>query len=69
MARMGDTKDAYVVLVGRPERKRPLERPRRRWEDNIKMSYFKEMGWKGMDWTDQAEDRGRWREILNVRVA
>jgi hypothetical protein len=62
-------KGAYVVLVGRPERKRPLVRPRRRWKDNIKMSYFKEMGWEGMDWTDQAGDRGRWQEILNVRVA
>jgi hypothetical protein len=50
--------------VGNPEGKRPLGRRRRRWEDNIKMD-FGEIGWGGMDWTDQARDRDQWRALLN----
>ena len=48
----------YRVLVGEPEEKRPLRRPRRRWEDNIKM-YLQEVGCEGMDWTELAQDRGQ----------
>jgi hypothetical protein len=58
-------------LVGKPEGKRPLGRPRRRWVDNIRMD-LGEMGWDGMDWTDLAQDRDRWRTlvntVMNVRV-
>jgi hypothetical protein len=49
--------NAYRILVGKPEGKRPLERPRRRWVDNIKMD-LREIGSSGMDWTDLAQDRG-----------
>jgi hypothetical protein len=51
-------------LVRRPEGKRPLERPKRRWED-IKM-HFQEVGWEGTDWIDVAQDRDKWRPLLNV---
>jgi hypothetical protein len=50
----------YRVVVGKPEGKRPLGRPRRRWEDNIKMG-LKEVGCGGMDWIEMAQDRDRWR--------
>jgi hypothetical protein len=48
--------NAYRILVGKPEGKRPLGRPRRRWVDNIKMD-LREIGWDGMDWIDLAQDR------------
>jgi hypothetical protein len=48
VARMGDTRNAYMILVGKPEGKRPQGRPRRRWVDNIKMD-LREIGWDGMD--------------------
>jgi hypothetical protein len=51
--------------VGRPEGKRPLERPRRKWKDNIKMD-LQEMGWRGMDWIDLAQDRDRWRAVVSA---
>jgi hypothetical protein len=51
-------------LVGKAEGKRPLEKPRRRWEDNIKMDL--RVGCGGVDWTDLAEDRDRWRAIVTV---
>jgi hypothetical protein len=51
--------------VGRPEGRRPLGRPRHRWEDNIKMD-LQEVGWGGMDWIDMAEDRHRWRALLSA---
>jgi hypothetical protein len=51
--------------VGRPEGKRPLERPGHRWELNIKMD-FQEVGWGGMGWIDLAEDRDRWQALVNV---
>jgi hypothetical protein len=52
-------------LVGKPEGKRPLGRPRRRWVDNIKM-YLREVGWDGMDWIDLAQHRDRWRAYVNA---
>jgi hypothetical protein len=60
------------VLMGRPEGKRPLGRPRRRWEDNIK-TYLQEVEWEGMDWIALAQDRDRWRAVeyavMNLRVS
>jgi hypothetical protein len=71
VARMGEGRGAYRILVRRPEGRRPLERPRRRWEDNIKMD-LQEVGWRGMDWIVMAEDRDRWRAlvsaVMNLRV-
>jgi hypothetical protein len=64
VARMGKMKGEYKFLVGKPEGKRPFGRPRRRWEDNIKLQ---EVGmWRGMDWIDLAQDRDRWRALVNV---
>ena len=51
--------------MGKPERKRPFGKPKRRWEDNIKMD-LQEFGWVGMHWIDLAHDRGRWWVIVNV---
>jgi hypothetical protein len=51
--------------VGKPEGKRPLGRSRRKWVDNIKMA-LREIGWDGVDWTDRAQDRNRWREVVNT---
>ena len=51
--------------MGKPEGKKPLGRPRRRWEDNIKMD-LQEVGSEGMDWIDLAQDRGRWQEFVNA---
>jgi hypothetical protein len=56
---------AYRVLMGTPEGKRPLGRPRRRWEDNIKMD-LQEVGCGGMDWIDLAQARDRWRAVVNA---
>jgi len=53
------------VLVGKPEGKRPLGTPRRRWEDNIKTD-LQEVGCGGMDWIDMAQDRDRWRALVNA---
>jgi hypothetical protein len=57
--------NAYRILVGKPEGKRPLGRPRRRWADNIKMD-LREIGWDGMDSIDLAEDRDQWRALVNA---
>jgi hypothetical protein len=62
--RMGENRGSYRILVGRPEGRLPLGRPRRRWEDNIKMD-LQEVGWS-MDWTELAQDRDRWRALVNV---
>jgi hypothetical protein len=62
---MGEGRGAYRVLVGRPERRRPIGRPRRRWEDNIKMN-IQEVEWGGMDWIDMAQDRDRWRAVVSA---
>jgi len=62
---MGETRGIYRVLVGKPEGNRPLGRPRCRWEDNIKMDLQKvECG--GMDWIELAQDRDRWRALVNM---
>jgi hypothetical protein len=62
---MGERRGAYRALVGKPEGRRPLERPRRRWEDNIKMD-LREVGSGGMGWINVAQDRDRWRALVNV---
>ncbi|KAJ4438440.1 hypothetical protein ANN_14385 [Periplaneta americana] len=71
VARMSESRNAYRVLVGRPEGKRPLGRPRRRWEDNIKMD-LREVGYDDRDWINLAQDRDRWRAYvraaMNLRV-
>jgi hypothetical protein len=68
---MGEDRGVHKVLVGRPEGKRSLGRPKRRWEDNIKMDLQEVRGIRG-DWMDLAQDRDRWRVVVgtvrNVRV-
>jgi hypothetical protein len=64
---MGETRNAYRILVGKPEERRPLGRPRRRWVDNIKMD-LREIGWAGMDWIDLAHDRNQWRALPNTVI-
>jgi hypothetical protein len=61
---MGEKRNAYMLLVGKPERRRPLGRPRCRWVDNIRMDLV-EMGWGDVDWIGLAQDRGRWRALVN----
>jgi hypothetical protein len=65
VARMGDGRGVYRVLVGRTERKRPLGRPRRRWEDNIKMD-LREIGIDVANWIRLAQDRVKWRTFVNT---
>jgi hypothetical protein len=71
VARMGERRGVYRVLVGRPEGKKTLVRPRRRWENNINMD-FREISIEGANWIRLAEDRVRWRafvnRVMNVRV-
>jgi len=64
VARMGEGGGVYRVLVETPEGKRPLGRPRRRWVDNIKMDLWEVGG--GGDWMDLAQDRDRWRALVNT---
>jgi hypothetical protein len=61
---MGEKRNAYGLLAGKPERKRPLGRPRRRWVDNIRMD-LGEVGCGDVDWIGLAKDRNRWRAIVN----
>jgi hypothetical protein len=67
----GEKRNACRILVGKPEAKRTLGRPRRRWVNNIKMD-LREIGWDGMDWIDLAQDRDQWRvlvyTVMNLRV-
>jgi hypothetical protein len=65
VARMGEKRNACRILVGKPEGKRPLEGPRLRWVDNIRMD-LREMGCGGMDWIDLAQDRDQWRALVNT---
>jgi hypothetical protein len=65
VAQMGQTRKAYRILVGKPEGKRPLGRPRRRWVNNTKMD-LREIGWDGMDWIKLAQDRDQWRALVNT---
>ena len=71
MALMGEERGVHRFLVGKPEGKRPLERPRRRWEDNIKMD-LQEVGGGCGDWMELVQDRDRWRAlvstVMNLRV-
>ena len=64
VARMGERRGIYRVLAGKPEGKRPLGRPRRRWEDNIKND-LQEVRYGGMDWIELAQDRDTWRTLVN----
>ena len=64
---MEDSRGVYRVLVGKPEGKRPLGIPGRRWEDNIKMD-LQEVGRVSMDWIDLAQDRDRWRTLVNAEM-
>jgi hypothetical protein len=67
----GEKRNAFRILVGKPEGKRPLGRPRRMWLDNIKMD-LREIGWYGVEWIDMAQERDQWRAlvstVLNLRV-
>ena len=65
MARMGEGRGVHRVLLGKPEGKRPLGRPRRRWEDNIKMD-LQEVGGHYGDWMELAQDWERWRALVNT---
>jgi len=65
VARMGEMKNAHKILVRKPEGKRPLGRPRRRWEDNIRMDR-REVVWDGVDWVHLAQDREQWRDLVST---
>jgi hypothetical protein len=67
VARMGQMRGAYNISVGSPKGRRPLGRPRRRWEDNIKMD-LRETGFGDVDWIHWAQDRDRWRALVNTVV-
>ena len=65
VARMGEWRGVYRVLMGKPEGKRPLWRPRHRWDDDIKMD-LQEVGCRGFDWMELAQDRDRWRALVTT---
>jgi hypothetical protein len=71
VAHMGEERKVYKVLVGKPKGKRPLGRPRRRWEDGIRID-LREIGLGGVDWIRLSQDRDRWRAVvsavMNLRV-
>ena len=62
---MGEGRGVHRILVGKPERKRPMGRPRHRWEDNIKMD-LQEVGGAGGDWMELVQDRERWRALVST---
>jgi hypothetical protein len=62
---MGEGRNVYRVLVGKPEGKRPLEKPRRNWEDGIKMD-LRKIGWGVVEWIHLAQDTDRWRAVVNA---
>jgi hypothetical protein len=62
---MEEKRYAYRAVEGKPEGRRPLGRPRRKWEDNIKMD-LREVRWESMEWIDLAQDRDRWRALVNT---
>jgi hypothetical protein len=62
---MGEKRNAYKIWMGEPEGNRPVGRPRRRWEDSIRI-YLREIGWDGMDWIDLAQDTDQWRALVNT---
>jgi hypothetical protein len=68
---MGEEKNAYRVFMGKPEGKRPLERPRHRWQVEIRMD-LREIDWEGVEWIQMAQDRDWWRAavntVMNLRV-
>jgi hypothetical protein len=65
VACMGKGRGVYRVLAGKSEGKRPLDRPRRRWEDEVE-AHLQEVGCRGMDWIELAQDRDRWRALVNA---
>jgi hypothetical protein len=65
VARMGEGRGGYRILVGRPERKKPVGRPRHKWEDNIKID-LRDMGIDGANWIELAQDRVQWRAFVNT---
>jgi hypothetical protein len=67
LAIMGAKRNAYKILVGKPEGKRPLGGPRRRWVNNITID-LRERGWYGIDWIDLAQDRDQWRALVNTTM-
>jgi hypothetical protein len=67
LARMGEKRNAYRLLVGKPEGKRPLGRRRCRWVNNIKMNLL-EIVWDGVDWIGLAQDRDKWRALVNAAM-
>ena len=67
VARMGEKRGVYRVLVRKPEGKRQLGKPRRRWEENIKLN-LQEVGRGSMDWIELAQDRERWRALVNAVI-
>jgi hypothetical protein len=62
--RLGEKRNAYRLLVGNPEEKRPQGKPRHRWVDNIKMD-LGEMGWAGVDWIGVGQDSDKWKALVN----
>jgi hypothetical protein len=65
VAQMREKRNVYMLLVGKPEGKRPIGRPRRRWVDNIKTDLL-EIVWGGVDWICLAQDRDKWRALVNA---
>ena len=67
VARMEESRSAFKILTGKPTGKRPLGRPRRRWEDNIRMD-LEEIGFNAGNWVDSAQDRNYWRALVNAAL-